>query len=116
MPFSRMPPAQYITAILKPLTWGGAIELGILAEHYRTEIASIDVETGRIDRFSPPEGNSGGMRCILVYSGIHYDAATLAPMVEAPNEWHQTVFPLVRFSPLFLAVVDLWPNAFDSPL
>lgn len=86
--------SKYIDTISKPTSWGGAIELGILALHYRTEIASIDVETGRIDHFPP--GESGGvMRCILIYSGIHYDAASLAPVADAPNEWHQTLFPVV---------------------
>ncbi|KAH7889389.1 hypothetical protein F5I97DRAFT_1994140 [Phlebopus sp. FC_14] len=85
---------KYISTIVKPSTWGGAIELGILAKHFKTEIASIDVETGRIDRFIPPPLESSGDRCILVYSGIHYDAATLAPEVDAPTEWHQTVFPV----------------------
>ncbi|KAJ3877293.1 hypothetical protein F5051DRAFT_408996 [Lentinula edodes] len=88
-----MPPSQYIDTITKPSAWGGAIELTILAAHYRTEICSVDVETGRIDQFTPGP-DSGGMRCIVIYSGIHYDAATLAPMVEAPSEWHQTVFPI----------------------
>lgn len=55
-----MPPSQYTSTILKPSTWGGAIELGILASYYNTEIASIDVETGRIDHFSPGEGIQGG--------------------------------------------------------
>jgi len=90
----RMPPSQYITTILKPSTWGGAIELGILAAHYNTEIASIDVETSRIDFFTRGIA-AAGMRCVLIYSGIHYDAATLAPMVDAPSEWHQTVFAVV---------------------
>ncbi len=90
-----MLPAQYIQTILKPATWGGAIELGILAKHYGVEIASIDVETGRIDHFSPPDNSHSGMRCILVYSGIHYDAASLAPTSDAPSEWHQTLFPVV---------------------
>lgn len=49
----------YITTILKPSTWGGAIELGILAKHFNTEIASIDVETGRIDQFLPSAGGTG---------------------------------------------------------
>ncbi|KAH7929706.1 OTU-domain-containing protein [Leucogyrophana mollusca] len=89
------PRDQYIATILKPSTWGGAIELGVLAKHYGTEIASIDVETGRIDRFEPPPAVSSGNRCVLVYSGIHYDAASLAPMSDAPPEWHQTVFPIV---------------------
>lgn len=101
-----MPPSQYIATILKPLTWGGAIELGILAAHYRTEIASIDVETGRIDHFAPAGFSGvgaigvGDMRCIVIYSGIHYDAATLAPVADAPGEWHQTMFPVVGLGPL----------------
>ncbi|XP_006457987.1 hypothetical protein AGABI2DRAFT_148501 [Agaricus bisporus var. bisporus H97] len=90
-----MAPAQYIQTISRPTTWGGAIELGIIAKHYGAEIASIDVETGRIDRFSPPEDRNNGMRCIVIYSGIHYDAASLAPMSDAPSEWHQTLFPVV---------------------
>ncbi|KAJ7510068.1 hypothetical protein B0H11DRAFT_1957484 [Mycena galericulata] len=88
-----MPPAKYISKILMPSTWGGAIELGILASHYQTEIASIDVETGRIDQFTPSGIESPENRCLLIYSGIHYDAATLAPMADAPSDWHQTVFP-----------------------
>ncbi|KAF8798157.1 OTU-domain-containing protein [Phlegmacium glaucopus] len=88
-----MPTSQYIATISNPTSWGGAIELGILAAHYRTEIASIDVETGRIDHFSPSEAG-GAMRCILIYSGIHYDAASLTPVVDAPTEWHQTLFPV----------------------
>ncbi|KAJ6497042.1 hypothetical protein C8R47DRAFT_1175820 [Mycena vitilis] len=88
-----MPPAQYIAKILTPSTWGGAIELGILASHYQTEIASVDVETGRIDQFSPSGNEAPENRCLVIYSGIHYDAATLAPMSDAPSDWHQTVFP-----------------------
>lgn len=30
-----------------------------------------------------------------MYSGIHYDAATLAPFPDAPPEFHQTVVPVV---------------------
>lgn len=103
-----MPPAKYTAAILRPATWGGAIELAVLAAHFATRIDSVDVESGRIDRFEPSstsiqskDGGSGGVsgnRCILVYSGIHYDAATLAPMPDAEPEWHQTVFPIVRSS------------------
>ena len=61
-----MPREQYVATILKPSTWGGAIELGILAKHFETEIASVDIETGRIDRFTPPLQKSSGNR----YSAI----------------------------------------------
>ena len=96
-PIYRMPTSKYIATISNTTSWGGAIELGILAAHYRTEIASVDVETGRIDHFAPGE-SGGAMRCILIYSGIHYDAASLAPVADAPNEWHQTLFPVVSHS------------------
>lgn len=80
--------------ILKPTTWGGAIELTILAKYYGTEICSVDVETGRIDHFTPPAEQSTRNRCILIYSGIHYDAATVAPFPDSPDVFHQTVFPI----------------------
>ena len=67
----------------------------MLAKYYSTEIASVDVETGRIDHFTPPPETDSGNRCILIYSGIHYDAATIAPMLDAPPDFHQTVMPVV---------------------
>jgi ubiquitin thioesterase OTU1 len=94
------PRDEYIRTILSPNSWGGAIELTILAAHYRTEIASIDVETGRIDRFGTNNdgADAGGLpdsesRVLLVYSGIHYDAAVLAPAPDAPQEFCASVVP-----------------------
>jgi ubiquitin thioesterase OTU1 len=89
------PREEYIATILKHNTWGGAIELAVLSTYYNTEISSIDVETGRIDRFEPLSGRESGNRCVLVYSGIHYDAATLSPIKDAPPDFHQTLFPIV---------------------
>lgn len=85
---------EYIATILKPASWGGAIELAIFASYYSTEIASIDVETGRIDHFNPPPGRDSGNCCVLIYSGIHYDAATIAPMPDVPDDFHQTIVPV----------------------
>ncbi|KAJ3556450.1 hypothetical protein NM688_g2021 [Phlebia brevispora] len=85
------PREGYIATILKPSSWGGAIELSILAKHYATEIDSIDVETGRIDHFTPPSGDATENRCVLVYSGIHYDATSIAPILDAPPDFHQTL-------------------------
>ena len=56
-------------------SWGGAIELEILSRHFDIEICSVDVQTLRVDRFN--EGRD--KRCILVYSGIHYDVIALSP-------------------------------------
>ncbi|WVF69019.1 hypothetical protein IAT40_003793 [Kwoniella sp. CBS 6097] len=85
------PVDQYVEKILKPETWGGAIELSIFSKHYKTEISSFDVSTGRCDRFGQDEYDS---RCLLVYSGIHYDALTLSPLPVSPPSFHTTVFPI----------------------
>lgn len=99
-PAKRRPRDEYIRTILSPNSWGGAIELTILAAHYGTEIASIDVETGRIDRFGPSSDDGAAVaaaasasRALLVYSGIHYDAAVLAPAPDAPQEFCASVVP-----------------------
>ncbi|KAI7908046.1 uncharacterized protein BX663DRAFT_424550 [Cokeromyces recurvatus] len=56
------PKDKYMEWILKPNSWGGAIE-----------IDSIDVQTGRIDKFD-------------------YDALALAPASDSPLEFDQTRF------------------------
>jgi hypothetical protein len=90
------PRDEYIRTILSPLSWGGAIELTILAAHYGIEIASIDVETGRVDTFGPGDGTgASGSRALLIYSGIHYDAAVLAPEPDAPQEFCASVVPAI---------------------
>jgi len=84
------PRDEYIQTILKPQSWGGAIELSVFSNHYGAEICSIDVETGRIDRFGSDKDYTS--RCILLYSGIHYDAVSLAPVPDAPLDFHETLF------------------------
>ncbi|KZF18917.1 putative OTU-like cysteine protease [Xylona heveae TC161] len=68
-------PDDYCRWIQTEDAWGGGIELSILSSHFDIEICSIDVQTLRVDRFN--EGRP--LRCILVYSGIHYDAIALSP-------------------------------------
>lgn len=102
-------PDEYVRVITSKDSWGGAIELSILASYYNTEIASIDVETGRIDNFTPSSGVSSGNCVLLIYSGkpacvvhselypsrplgIHYDAAILKPALDVPDDFSTTVF------------------------
>ena len=89
----RHPRDEYIRTILSPNSWGGAIELTILAAHYGTEITSIDVESGRIDRFGANDDGASASRVLLIYSGIHYDAAVLAPAPDAPPDFCASVVP-----------------------
>lgn len=87
-------PDDYCKWIQKEDAWGGAIELDILSRHFDIEICSVDVQTLRTDRFN--EGRP--TRCILVYSGIHYDTIALSPSdapynhAYAPPEFDTKIF------------------------
>ena len=67
-------PDDYCRWIQTEDAWGGAIELNVLSQQFDIEICSIDVQTSRVDRFN--EGMP--KRCILVYSGIHYDTIAVS--------------------------------------
>ncbi|ODQ56486.1 OTU-domain-containing protein [Saitoella complicata NRRL Y-17804] len=82
------PPPQYCAWIERSESWGGAIEMAILSKEFGVEIASVDVGTGRVDRFN----EEAGRRCLVVYSGIHYDALALSPVYASPGEHDQTLF------------------------
>ncbi|CEP07039.1 hypothetical protein [Parasitella parasitica] len=103
---------EYMAWIQKPTSWGGAIgmekllmstlltihtnvELAIFSGYFGIEIDSIDVQTGRIDKFG--EGLYEN-RVLIVYSGIHYDALALAPAVDSSSDFDQTQFPVAEVS------------------
>ncbi|KAI9889027.1 MAG: ubiquitin-specific protease otu1 [Vezdaea aestivalis] len=87
-------PDEYCAWIQSEYAWGGGIELSILSQHFDIEVCSIDVQSLRVDRFN--EGKT--QRCILVYSGIHYDVIALSPSkaphrsATAPPEFDQKIF------------------------
>lgn len=87
-------PDEYCKWIQTEYSWGGGIELSILSQHFDVEISSIDVQSLRVDRFN--EGRPS--RCVLVYSGIHYDTIALSPSdpphthAYAPPEFDTKVF------------------------
>ncbi len=99
-------PDDYCRWIQTPDAWGGSIELGILSNHFGIEICSIDVKTLRVDRYN--EGMA--KRCVLVYSGIHYDTIALSPSdpphvkALAPPEYDTKVFDAVDHVVLKTAV------------
>ncbi|KAK0106474.1 ubiquitin-specific protease otu1 [Cadophora gregata f. sp. sojae] len=74
-------PDDYCRWIQTLDAWGGAIEMGILANYFGVEVCSIDVQSLRIDRFN----EDALTRCILVYSGIHYDTIAESPMTTDPE-------------------------------
>eukprot|EP00667_Euglena_gracilis_P015137 EG_transcript_15730 len=84
------PNAEYCAWILKPESWGGAIELAILSERFQTEIRCLDVQTGRMHAFGEGQGYP---RCVYaVYDGIHYDALAFTVCAGAPEEMDITLF------------------------
>jgi ubiquitin thioesterase OTU1 len=70
--FLGSPNLGYQHHILNPDTWGGAIELSILARHYQAEIVAFDYHNLREDVFG--EGDGYKKRVFLIYTGDHYDA------------------------------------------
>lgn len=89
-------PSAYSEWISKRDSWGGAIELGILAEHFQIKICCLDIELGQIINF---ENYIGKIKkfIILVYLGIHYDILTLNRTLSIEQDVKnrdETNFPL----------------------
>ncbi|TXG67773.1 hypothetical protein EZV62_009048 [Acer yangbiense] len=70
----------------------GAIELSILADYYGREIAAYDIQTTRYDLYG--QEKKYYERVMLIYDGLHYDALDMSPFDGAPEEFHQTIFPV----------------------
>lgn len=69
-------PSEYCNWILKPNSWGGAIELAILSDYYKAEICAFDVTNPRGNIFG--EGKNFDTRAYLIYDGIHYDVLAIS--------------------------------------
>lgn len=83
-------PAEYAAKMQRDTTWGGGVELAVLAKTHRLELAALDVLNGVTHVFGQGEGYT--TRGYLVYSGIHYDALVLLPAAGAPLEFASTLF------------------------
>lgn len=64
-------PLAYSKWIQQPQSWGGAIEMMVLSDYFKCEIAACDVVNVRFDYFG--QGRGYDQRVYLIYSGIHYD-------------------------------------------
>jgi ubiquitin thioesterase OTU1 len=72
------PNHEYCEWIMRPNSWGGAIELAILSRFYGLEIAVVDSSNGIINRFG--EDQHYAQRVFLIFDGIHYDPLYLEPL------------------------------------
>jgi len=64
-------PADYAAHICRSATWGGGIELAVLARAHATELAAVEVRSGTLYVFG--EGAGFSKRAYLVFDGMHYD-------------------------------------------
>lgn len=86
--FLGRPNPEYCKWILKPESWGGAIELSILSKFYGLEIAVIDSINAILNRFGEDQHYSH--RAFLIFDGIHYDPLYWEPLDGGSI---QTMFP-----------------------
>ncbi|XP_071484253.1 ubiquitin thioesterase OTU1-like [Diadema antillarum] len=69
--FLGKPNLEYCQWIKNPDSWGGAIEISILSEFYETEMAVVDTQSVRVDKFGENRGYRH--RIYLIYDNVHYD-------------------------------------------
>jgi len=82
---------KYVQKIMQPDTWGGSIELSILAANYECEIAAWDVCSKRNNIFG--QGCGYEKRIYLLYDGVHYDVMAQNPNgAEGAQENDITIF------------------------
>lgn len=72
------PNSDYCKWIKDDKSWGGAIEISILANYYGIEIAVVDTINAIINRFG--EDQDYPLRVFLLFDGIHYDPLYLEPL------------------------------------
>ncbi|KAH7122848.1 hypothetical protein EDB81DRAFT_221171 [Dactylonectria macrodidyma] len=89
------PVSQYCRSIQDPDRWGGGIELSILSAIFDIQICTFDVQAQNLINF----GEDKRDRCVLVYSGIHYDRVAFSysdspyNTTTLPPEMDRTVWP-----------------------
>lgn len=83
-------PEEYAAWLADTSHWGGAIEVGLLAQHFGVQLAVVEVKSTKVYRF----GDGAGKRvAYLINDGIHYDP--LARPVDGVSEggWTTTFAP-----------------------
>lgn len=71
------PNSEYVEWIKKTDSWGGGIELSILAEFYGMQICVVDTQSLHISNFG--EDHNYPQSIFLIYDGIHYDPLYYEP-------------------------------------
>ncbi len=80
----EIPKPDYIENIQNPTTWGGAIELKLFSDMFQLEIASIDVQSNRVDIFG--QDKNYPQRIYVLYNGVHYDPLVMAYTEDSKDD------------------------------
>jgi ubiquitin thioesterase OTU1 len=94
--FLGRPVLEYCAWIQEDKSWGGEIELSILADHFKLEIVVFDVTS--MSRLCYGEDRGFTQRMFLLYDGIHYDLVVESPSKTAPESRDTTLFSFNDFT------------------
>jgi ubiquitin thioesterase OTU1 len=94
-----MSPDSYCAKIKTPDTWGGEIEIQIIAGEFNIGVDAIDVETGKVY----PYNQEATSRCIIIYSGVHYDTVALG----GPGVPDVKQFALSEYEPIKEKAIEI---------
>jgi ubiquitin thioesterase OTU1 len=86
------PPSEYAVWIMKDSTWGGEMEVAVLAQYFKVQIAVVDIRTSNVYIYGSESTTES--RLFLLYDGIHYDA-----LVKSPSPDTETDSDIKIFSP-----------------
>lgn len=90
-------PAIYCSWIMDDNAWGGAIEIAMLAEHFKVQVCCWDVQSTRFDLYECP----GAMqRVYFIYDGLHYDPLAIGNVEDESDD--VTKFECENESPAFV--------------
>jgi len=79
-------PEIYADWIMKDTSWGGEVEMDILAKHYDVEICAVNIQNCQSFLYG-----KGKKRLFVLYDGIHYDAV-VRNICEEITDNDQTLF------------------------
>lgn len=94
--FLGRPVAEYCAWILDDKSWGGEIEVSILAARFQVEIVVFDVTS--MSRLCYGEDQGHSQRMFLLYDGIHYDLVVEAPSAAASERQDVALFAINDFA------------------
>lgn len=101
------PNADYCKWIQDDKSWGGAIEISIMADYYGIEIAVVDTINAIINRFG--EDKNFPHRVFLLFDGIHYDPLFLEPIDVSDKKINY----FIRFNQVNVFRVEIYKQYFN---